>query len=187
MAAAALGNAFSNVLGMFMHGTIEKAGDAIGLRDPNLTLMQMQHEKVRWWRTCGNATGILIGCLLGMAPLLLMDCPKSGLVPGWAQRMYGLTEDGKPVEGGGADGEGFKKAGEGTLSQRSVAQGSAAEMKGGSPVDRSDSEKLKLEKEMSMERLASRPDDGFAARMVNFKPGDKPPVGGARLHGEERI
>merc|ERR1712228_1149688 len=42
MAAAALGNAFSNGIGMGMHGAIERAAASIGLEDPKLSMEQMQ-------------------------------------------------------------------------------------------------------------------------------------------------
>merc|ERR1719148_96013 len=48
MAAAALGNAFSNGIGMGMHGVIERGANAIGMPDPKLTMEQMQQKRVHY-------------------------------------------------------------------------------------------------------------------------------------------
>jgi hypothetical protein len=47
LAAAALGNAFSNGLGMVLHGTIERSAGAIGMPDPRLTLHQRNLSAVK--------------------------------------------------------------------------------------------------------------------------------------------
>jgi len=73
MAAAALGNAFSNCIGMSIHGFIENTANKLGLPDPHLTLHQNNCEAVRKARTLGSMFGITVGCLLGMLPLLFMD------------------------------------------------------------------------------------------------------------------
>lgn len=73
MAAAALGNAFSNALGMGLHGTIESGANRLGLKDPKLTMQQMGIRSVQLTKTLSNIFGVLSGCLLGMAPLLFMD------------------------------------------------------------------------------------------------------------------
>ena len=77
MAAAALGNAFSNGLGMMLHGFIERCANALGLPDPQLTLFQMKDRGVHAVKTAGSVVGILTGCLLGMCPLLFMDAKSS--------------------------------------------------------------------------------------------------------------
>mmetsp|Transcript_1013 Transcript_1013/g.2881 ORF Transcript_1013/g.2881 Transcript_1013/m.2881 type:complete len:259 (-) Transcript_1013:60-836(-) len=73
MAAAALGNALSNGLGMGVHGAIERAAKSIGIPDPRLTLAQMHSPKVQMIKTVGGIFGVLVGCILGMAPLLFMN------------------------------------------------------------------------------------------------------------------
>ena len=61
MAAAAIGNAFSNGIGMGMHGAIERAASVIGLKDPGLTMGQMQERKVHLIKTAGGIIGIVTG------------------------------------------------------------------------------------------------------------------------------
>eukprot|EP00397_Hematodinium_sp_SG-2012_P020844 GEMP01021501.1.p1 GENE.GEMP01021501.1~~GEMP01021501.1.p1 ORF type:complete len:273 (-),score=43.26 GEMP01021501.1:1767-2558(-) len=70
MAAAALGNAFSNGVGMVAHGFIEKLSQRIGLKDPKLTFKQMQSREVVIIRTAGSTFGVVLGCMIGMWPLL---------------------------------------------------------------------------------------------------------------------
>jgi len=77
MAAAALGNAFSNGIGMGMHGVIERAASKIGLHDPKLTMEQMQQKQVHLVKTGASIVGIITGCLIGMFPLLFMNPSKS--------------------------------------------------------------------------------------------------------------
>jgi len=72
LGAAALGNAFSNGVGMVLHGTIERSALALGLPDPRLTLHQSSLPVVSNVRTAAGITGVLVGCILGMFPLLLM-------------------------------------------------------------------------------------------------------------------
>lgn len=77
MAAAALGNAFSNGIGMGCHGVIERAASAIGLKDPKLTMDQMKQSKVHLVKTGASIVGIITGCLIGMFPLLFMNAGHS--------------------------------------------------------------------------------------------------------------
>jgi len=77
MAAAALGNAFSNGIGMGMHGVIERAASKLGLHDPKLTMEQMQQKQVHLIKTGASIVGIISGCLIGMFPLLFMKPSKS--------------------------------------------------------------------------------------------------------------
>lgn len=77
MAAAALGNAFSNGLGMMLHGVIERCANSLGLPDPQLTIHQMKDGSTQLSKTVGSMVGIITGCLLGMCPLLFMDAKSS--------------------------------------------------------------------------------------------------------------
>lgn len=72
MAAAALGNAFSNAIGMGSHGLIEKAASSLGIPDPNLSMEQLGQPRCQLWKTLGGITGIVSGCIMGMCPLLFM-------------------------------------------------------------------------------------------------------------------
>eukprot|EP01062_Namystynia_karyoxenos_P056839 TRINITY_DN47754_c0_g1_i1.p1 TRINITY_DN47754_c0_g1~~TRINITY_DN47754_c0_g1_i1.p1 ORF type:complete len:270 (+),score=87.06 TRINITY_DN47754_c0_g1_i1:62-811(+) len=73
MAAAALGNAVSNLAGAALKGVIEEAVTALGIPDPHLTLKQMGDSRVKMAKAVAGALGVFIGCLLGMLPLLFID------------------------------------------------------------------------------------------------------------------
>lgn len=73
MAAAALGNSFSDALGGVLHGVIERCANALGLPDPHLTNYQRKDRTVQITKTAGSVVGMLAGCFLGMFPLLFMD------------------------------------------------------------------------------------------------------------------
>ena len=77
LGAAALGNAFSNGLGMALHGTIERSASALGLPDPRLTVFQRGLPVVKNVRMAAGISGVLVGCLMGMFPLLFMNAPSS--------------------------------------------------------------------------------------------------------------
>lgn len=76
LACAALGNAVSNIFGMMLHGTINKAADRLGLPDAKLTLAQRKMPVIHMWTTIGSCCGVFFGCLMGMCPLLFMDQKK---------------------------------------------------------------------------------------------------------------
>ena len=73
LAAAALGNAMSNSLGMVLHGTIERFAGAIGLPDPRLTVGQRHAQTVKNVKMGSGILGVMIGCVLGMFPLLFIS------------------------------------------------------------------------------------------------------------------
>jgi hypothetical protein len=77
LGAAALGNAFSNGLGMALHGTIERSASALGLPNPRLTVFQRTLPVVKNVRMAAGISGVLVGCLMGMFPLLFMNAPSS--------------------------------------------------------------------------------------------------------------
>lgn len=76
MAAAALGNTFSDVLGIGSAVYIERMAESIGVRPPKLTVIQMEMKRSRRFANFGRVLGITIGCLVGMCPLLFMEDPK---------------------------------------------------------------------------------------------------------------
>lgn len=75
MAAAALGNAISDVAGIGSAWYVEELASKVGIKDPDLTPSQMASGSVRWASNFGRAAGVMIGCILGMFPLLFL--PKS--------------------------------------------------------------------------------------------------------------
>jgi hypothetical protein len=62
---------------MVLHGTIERSAAALGLPDPRLTLHQRSLPVVGNVRMAAGVFGVLLGCLLGMFPLLFFDSPSS--------------------------------------------------------------------------------------------------------------
>ncbi|KAF4751574.1 hypothetical protein FOZ63_029869, partial [Perkinsus olseni] len=70
LAAAALGNAIGDVSGIWLGSTVEALTHRMGLPDPNLTKAQRMLHSVALTRTAGNVVGVLIGCFLGMFPLM---------------------------------------------------------------------------------------------------------------------
>jgi len=72
MAAAALGNTISDVAGIASAWYVEKFAERFGIREPVLTAFQRSTWKIRWATTMGRAIGVIIGCLLGMVPLLFL-------------------------------------------------------------------------------------------------------------------
>jgi len=77
LAAAGLGNLISDVAGLGVGGYIESASKFLGLKDPKLTIQQIQTRKVRLVQFLATSVGISIGCLLGMAPLMYMETAES--------------------------------------------------------------------------------------------------------------
>ncbi|CAG9803075.1 unnamed protein product [Chironomus riparius] len=72
MAAAALGNTISDVLGIGSAVYVERIVEVIGIRPPDLTPIQMEMKSARRASNFGRVFGIVVGCLLGMIPLIFM-------------------------------------------------------------------------------------------------------------------
>ncbi|CAG7827926.1 unnamed protein product [Allacma fusca] len=73
MAAAALGNTISDVAGIASVWYVEHFADKIGIPNPKLSALQLASMPVRWSANIGRALGVIIGCLLGMLPLLFLS------------------------------------------------------------------------------------------------------------------
>ena len=71
MAAAALGNTISDVFGIGSAWYVEHFCSKLGVRPPSLTLEQLEMSSSRMAANLGRALGVMIGCLIGMTPLLL--------------------------------------------------------------------------------------------------------------------
>lgn len=79
MAAAALGNTISDVIGIGSAFYVEKLAEMSGVRPPKLSPIQLEMKASRRAANMGRVWGITIGCLLGMCPLLFMkDEDKDG-------------------------------------------------------------------------------------------------------------
>ncbi|XP_065220999.1 transmembrane protein 65 [Planococcus citri] len=76
MAAAALGNTFSDIMGIGSAYYVEKAASKLGVKQPALSPIQMNMSKSRLFANLGRTIGVTIGCLLGMFPLLFKSDDK---------------------------------------------------------------------------------------------------------------
>ncbi|XP_066903337.1 uncharacterized protein [Halyomorpha halys] len=72
MAAAALGNCFSDVLGLGSAYYVERLALALGFKAPDLSPIQLSMTSTRRASNLGRAVGVVIGCILGMSPLLIL-------------------------------------------------------------------------------------------------------------------
>jgi hypothetical protein len=72
MAAAAYGNIISDVAGIGLSHYVELLVTKLGVKMPELTEEQAHSKKVRYTVNITRAVGLVIGCLLGMFPLLFL-------------------------------------------------------------------------------------------------------------------
>ncbi|XP_014245579.1 uncharacterized protein LOC106664403 isoform X2 [Cimex lectularius] len=73
MAAAALGNTLSDVLGIGSAYYVELAALKIGFKPPDLCPIQLAMSCSKMASNLGRVVGVTIGCLLGMLPLLFIN------------------------------------------------------------------------------------------------------------------
>ncbi|XP_073944524.1 uncharacterized protein isoform X2 [Choristoneura fumiferana] len=73
MAAAALGNTFSDVIGIGSSYYVERAAAMLGMAPPPLSPVQLDMPVSRRFSNMGRVLGITFGCFLGMTPLLFKD------------------------------------------------------------------------------------------------------------------
>ena len=78
LCAAAIGNIISDVAGIMLGTVIEDfCTHYLKLPMPNLTTAQRQLRSVRFANQFGCGVGIVIGCIIGMFPLLFLDPNKN--------------------------------------------------------------------------------------------------------------
>ncbi|KAL4132567.1 hypothetical protein QTP88_009692 [Uroleucon formosanum] len=77
MAAAAIGNTFSDILGIGSSYYVEQLVIKLGLKPPNLTPIQLDMKCSRRAANLGRTLGVTLGCFLGMFPLLLKKDEES--------------------------------------------------------------------------------------------------------------
>jgi len=73
MFCAALGNTLSDAAGIFAGGWIEYAATRMGVPVPDLTRQEEDTFRARASKNGGQISGIIIGCLIGMFPLLFHE------------------------------------------------------------------------------------------------------------------
>ncbi|XP_023710828.1 transmembrane protein 65 isoform X4 [Cryptotermes secundus] len=76
MAAAALGNTISDIMGIGSAWYVERLAARIGMRPPKLSPIQLDMPSSRRAANMGRALGVTLGCLLGMIPLLFLGKKK---------------------------------------------------------------------------------------------------------------
>lgn len=79
LACAAVANTFADVLGISIGNTVEAMTEKLGLPGANLTSGQARLPVVRRIGILSGSVGILIGCIIGMTPLLFIDEDKKVL------------------------------------------------------------------------------------------------------------
>ena len=70
MAAAGLGQCFSDVAGLTSGGMVDAAVSKLNLRHHGLSAAQLDTKKARFVSTLGACVGVVTGCLIGMTVLL---------------------------------------------------------------------------------------------------------------------
>ncbi|XP_077298067.1 uncharacterized protein LOC143919565 [Arctopsyche grandis] len=81
MAAAALGNTMSDVIGIGSAFYVERFAERVGFQPPKLTPIQLDMPVSRRASNMGRVFGITLGCLLGMLPLLFLKEDKTTKTP----------------------------------------------------------------------------------------------------------
>jgi hypothetical protein len=77
LAAAAIGQVFSDASGVLFGNSLERMANAAGLPSPNLTNAQRILPTVKQTRFMGNFLGVIFGCTLGLVNLLFIDTSRS--------------------------------------------------------------------------------------------------------------
>jgi len=76
MAAAGIGNTLSDVAGIGSAFYVELMADKIGIKLPDLQPAQLERTSARWAANLGRGGGVVLGCILGMFPLLFFGGRK---------------------------------------------------------------------------------------------------------------
>merc|ERR1712080_806389 len=77
MAAAACGNTISDLCGIGSAWYVEMAASKLGASPPNLSPTQMEMMSSKVATNIGRAFGVVLGCIIGMFPLLFIDTTPS--------------------------------------------------------------------------------------------------------------
>eukprot|EP00427_Karlodinium_veneficum_P064342 CAMPEP_0169325484 /NCGR_PEP_ID=MMETSP1017-20121227/11015_1 /TAXON_ID=342587 /ORGANISM="Karlodinium micrum, Strain CCMP2283" /LENGTH=244 /DNA_ID=CAMNT_0009420171 /DNA_START=205 /DNA_END=939 /DNA_ORIENTATION=+ len=102
LAAAAMGQVFSDTCGVAFGGTIEAAAMKLGLPLPGITEEQYKLGVVRRVSVLGGIIGVITGCLIGMLNLLCIDLEAAERAKRAQQLeviMKTIMEDGRDAAG----------------------------------------------------------------------------------------
>jgi hypothetical protein len=77
LAAAAIGQIFSDASGVLFGSSLERLANKAGLPSPNLSAAQRALPIVGRTTFAGNFLGIIMGCMLGLTNLLFIDTSRS--------------------------------------------------------------------------------------------------------------
>eukprot|EP01062_Namystynia_karyoxenos_P070919 TRINITY_DN66319_c0_g1_i1.p1 TRINITY_DN66319_c0_g1~~TRINITY_DN66319_c0_g1_i1.p1 ORF type:complete len:359 (+),score=120.27 TRINITY_DN66319_c0_g1_i1:77-1153(+) len=80
MAAAGFGQCCSDACGITLQGFIERFSDRLGLPNPEMTRAQERLNSVKTWQQISRTAGIVLGCLIGMFPLLFLNTHRPRVV-----------------------------------------------------------------------------------------------------------
>merc|ERR1740129_242029 len=87
LAAAGMGQMVSDASGITLQGLIERFADNLGLPSPGLTNQQQQLPMVKSFILASRILGIVVGCGIGMFPLLFMPDKEVDLASEIAQAL----------------------------------------------------------------------------------------------------
>eukprot|EP01063_Lacrimia_lanifica_P000869 TRINITY_DN10421_c1_g5_i1.p1 TRINITY_DN10421_c1_g5~~TRINITY_DN10421_c1_g5_i1.p1 ORF type:complete len:629 (+),score=245.81 TRINITY_DN10421_c1_g5_i1:116-2002(+) len=77
MLAAALGNTVSDAAGVYSGGLVEDIAARYGITAPPMSRFQEELRVTKLWERLGQLIGIIVGCILGMFPLLFIDTHRA--------------------------------------------------------------------------------------------------------------
>ena len=92
MAAAALGNTVSDIAGIGSAWYVESIASKVGVKSPNCTPTQLEMPSARWVANIGRAVGVIIGCILGMFPLMFIETKEKAAAAADSQPSPPSTE-----------------------------------------------------------------------------------------------
>jgi len=87
LAAAGMGQMVSDACGITLQGLIERFADRLGLPDPGLNVQQLATPFIKYFMVFARVIGIIFGCFLGMAPLIVMPQRTPRLVDQIAEKL----------------------------------------------------------------------------------------------------
>ncbi|KAL2653605.1 hypothetical protein R1flu_021733 [Riccia fluitans] len=73
---AGLGNAVADFIGTAFRGYIERLSGRLMVQDVPISVHQLQQKEAWWAETVGASFGVTVGCLLGLAPLFIIQSRK---------------------------------------------------------------------------------------------------------------